>query len=144
MMGNHLRNLGTISNLRPVYNINLSIKVWYLSVVHMLNYAWKWMVTWASVREDYMHIGAFHHAQVISSIPSVLIGCEPRSGYARVHIYWPTHWHLLVNRCQPGRRANKYYFLLCIRAVAFSSPRPVCRSDCMRAVSFFEAWSVIW
>ena len=29
-----------------------------------------------------MHIGAFHNAQVVSSIPCVVIGSQPRSGYA--------------------------------------------------------------
>ena len=66
--------------------------------VQSLNYAWKCIVTWASGREDYMHIRAFHHTQVVSSIPSVLIGCELRSGYASVHICWPTHCHLFVSR----------------------------------------------
>ena len=93
---------------------------------------WKWIVTWASGREDYMHIGAFHHAQVVSSIPSVLIGCEPRSGYASVHIYWPTHWNLFVSRRQPGRRAGKYYFLLCVRAVVSSSYGTLYKTDIIR------------
>ena len=75
-----------------------------------------------SGRKDYMHIGVFHHAQVVSSIPSELIGCEPRSDYTSVHICWPTHWHLFVSWHQLVCWAGKYYFLLCIRAVASSSP----------------------
>ena len=47
-----------------------------------------------------MCIGVFHHAQVVLSIPSVLIGCEPRSGYASVHICWPIHWNLLADVSQ--------------------------------------------
>ena len=90
----------------------------------VLNYMWKRIVTWASGREDYMHIRAFHHVQVVSSIPSVLIGCEPRSSYASVNICWLTHWHLFVSRRQPGCRAGKHYFLLCIRAVASSVLHP--------------------
>ena len=101
-----------------------TVNVQYLSIVHVLNYVWKRIVTWASGREDYMHIGAFHHAQVVSSIPSVLIGCELRSSYASVNICWPTHWHLFVSQCQLGCRAGKYYFLLCVRAVASSSTNP--------------------
>ena len=87
-------------------NENKCVKVRYLSVVHVLNYVWKWIVTWASGREDYMCIRAFHHAQMVLSIPSVLIGCEPRSGYASMHICWPTHWHLFVSQRQLGRRAG--------------------------------------
>ena len=63
----------------PFKQVNTSyfvatVKVRYLSVVHVLNYAWKWIVTWASGREDYMHIGTFHHVQVVSFISWVLIG----------------------------------------------------------------------
>ena len=35
-------------------------------------------------------------AQVVLSIPSVVIGCEPRSGYASMHLCWPTHWHFCL------------------------------------------------
>ena len=77
------------------------VKVQYLRVVHMLNYAWKWIVTWASGREDYTHIDGL--VQVVSSIPSVLIGCESRSGYASINICWPTHWHLFISRRQPNQ-----------------------------------------
>ena len=89
----------------------------------MLNYAWKWIITWASGRENYMRIGAFHNAQVVSSIPSVVIGCEPRSGHASVYICWPTHWHfcLSADASQATKSVSTvYYFLLSARAVAFS------------------------
>ena len=95
-------------------NILFSVNALYLSVVHVLNYVWKWIITWASRRKDYMPIGAFNYAQVVSSIPSVLIGCEPRSGYASVHICWP-----LVGICllaDPSRTAEPVSivsFLLC-------------------------------
>ena len=52
--------------------------------------------TWASGREDYMHIGAFHNVQVVSSIPNVVIGCELKRGYASMHISWPAHRRFLA------------------------------------------------
>ena len=70
-----------------------------------------------------MRIRAFYNEQVVSSILSVVIDCEPRSGYASVHICRLAHWHfcLLANA---GRAAESvsivYYFLLCIRVVASS------------------------
>ena len=73
-----------------------------------------------------MRIGAFHNAQVVSSIPSMVIGCEPRSGYASVHICWPAHWHfcLLANASRATMPVSiVYYFLLCLRAVASSLVR---------------------
>ena len=72
-----------------------------------------------------MHTGAFHNAQVVSSIPCMLIGCYPRSGCASVHICWPTHCHfcLLANASWATKPVSAvYYFLLCIRAVASLSP----------------------
>ena len=77
-----------------------------LSIVHVLCYAWKWILTWASGSADYMRIRAFQHEQVVSSIPGVLIGYEHRSGNASVHIYRPTHWHLAESPRQPGRRTG--------------------------------------
>ena len=67
-----------------------------------------------------MHIGAFHNAQVVSFIPSEVIGCETSSGYATVHICWPAHWHFCLFG-DAGRASESvsivYYFLLCVRAV---------------------------
>ena len=101
---------------------------------------------WASGREDYMHIGVFHDAQVVSSIPSVVIGCEPRSGYASVHICLPAHGHfcLLANVSQAAELLSiVYYFLLCIRAVA-SSPF-LLSTDCswMKLESLWRECSII-
>ena len=62
-------------------------------------------------------------ASVVSFIPSVVIGCEPRSGYASMHICWPAYWHfcLFANATQTAEPASiVYYFLLCVRAVASS------------------------
>ena len=93
------------------------VEVLYLSVVHMLNYAWKWILTWALGRGDYMCIGVFHNAQMVSSIPSVVIGYQPRSSYASVHMCWPAHWHF----CLLADASVVYYFFLCIWAVASSN-----------------------
>ena len=74
--------------------------------------------------QNHLRIGAFHNAQVVLSIPSVVIGCEPRSGYASVHICWPTHWHfcLLADTSWATELVTiVYYFLLYIRAVASSN-----------------------
>ena len=46
-------------------------------------------LTWAWGREDYMRIRGFHDAQVDESIAWAMIGCQPKSGYASVHIYCP-------------------------------------------------------
>ena len=53
---------------------------------------------WVWEREDYMRIRVFHDVQVVESIAWAGIGCQPRSGYASGHIYWPAHWHIFV--CQ--------------------------------------------
>ena len=52
--------------------------------------------TWAWEREDCIRIRVSHDAHVAESIPWVVIGCQPRSGYASVHIYWPAHSHIFV------------------------------------------------
>ena len=95
----------------------------YLRVVHLLNYAWKWILTWPSGRENYMHIGVFHDVQVVSSVPCVVIGFQLRSGYASVHICWPAqrHFCLLADANWATEPVSiVYYFLLGVRAVAFS------------------------
>ena len=53
-------------------------------------------LTWAWGREDYMLIGAFYDAQMDKSISWAVIGCQLRSSYASVHVYWPAHWHIRV------------------------------------------------
>ena len=55
-------------------------------------------LTWAWGREDYTHIREFYDMQAVESIPWAVIGCQPRSGYASMHIYWPNHWPIFV--CQ--------------------------------------------
>ena len=72
-------------------------------------------------------ICAFHNAQVVSFISCVVIGCQPRSGYANMHICWPAHWHfrLLADASRAAKPVSVvYYFLLCVRAVGSSAHRP--------------------
>ena len=52
---------------------------------------------------------------------------------------------LLTDVSWAAKPVSLVYFLLCVRVVASSSPLPrTCRLGCMWAVSFFEAWSVMW
>ena len=98
------------------YNDMDSVEVMYFSIVHVLKYK--------SGRED-MHIGAFHNAQEVLSIPSAVIGCKPRSGYASVHICWLAHWHfcLLADASWATKPVSiVYYFFLCIRAQTLKMP----------------------
>ena len=53
-------------------------------------------ISWAWGREDYMRIVEHPGVQVVESIPWAVIGCQPSSGYASMHIYWLAHWHILV------------------------------------------------
>ena len=52
---------------------------------------------------------------------------------------------LLADASRAAKSVCIVYFFQCIRAVASSSSLPpyACRLGCMRAVSFFEAWSVM-
>ena len=117
-----------VSSFHPSYlmtNIHLENGLYvevlhlYLSVIHVLNYAWKWIALSIRKGKLYAHRGVPQCAGG-SSIPSVVIGCEPRSSYASVHICLPVHWHfcLLADASQPAEPVSIIYFLLCVKAVA--------------------------
>ena len=69
----------------------LSILYLHLNVVH------RWWITCQGESDLSMRKGRlyahwkFHSAQVVESISWAVIGYQPRSSYASMHIHWPTH-----------------------------------------------------